>query len=164
VSFDPREGPADARASKAEAIERYGRDGAAAGWHFLTGPQASIDRLTDAAGFRYVWDEETQQFAHPTGIMVLTPEGRFARYLFGIDYGPRDLRFALMDASKGGIGSPVDSLLLYCYHYNPASGRYTLAVIGALRVAGAATVLLLGGFIVVMLRRERRPAHRERRA
>ncbi len=163
VSFDPREGPADARAAKADALERYQRAGAAEGWHFLTGRQASIDRLTRAAGFRYVWDGDTGQFAHPTGIMVLTPDGRFARYLFGIDYGPRDLRLALVDASEGTVGSPVDSLLLYCYHYNPASGRYTLAVIGALRVAGAATVLLLGGFIVVMVRRERRHDGKEPR-
>lgn len=156
VSFDPREGPADARRSKAVALESYPRDGADAGWHFLTGPQASIDRLTHAAGFRYVWDEDTQQFAHPTGIMVLTPDGRFARYLFGIDYGPRDLRFAIIDASKGALGSRVDSLLLYCFHYNPATGRYSLAIIQALRLAAGATVLLLGGFVVVMLRRERR--------
>ncbi len=156
VSFDPRENAADARAAKAAALERYTHAGAAEHWHFLTGGQASIDRLTKAAGFRYVWDEPTQQFAHPTGIMVLTPDARFARYLFGIDYGPRDLRFALIDASKGAVGSPVDTVLLYCFHYNPSTGRYGLAIMQALRLAGAATVLLLGGFIVIMMRRERR--------
>ena len=93
-------------------------------WHFLTGDQPSIDRLTKAAGFRYAWDQETKQFAHPTGIIVLTPDGRMARYLFGIEYGPRDLRLAIVEASSGKVGSPVDALLLYCYHYDPMTGRY----------------------------------------
>ena len=106
VSFDPRDTPATAAAKKAAYLERYQRPGAAAGWHFLTGDQPSIERLTKAAGFRYVWDEETKQFAHPTGIIVLTPDGRLARYLFGIEYGPRDLRLALVEASEGKVGTP----------------------------------------------------------
>ena len=122
----------------------------------MTGEQASIDRLTKAAGFRYAWDTETQQFAHPTGVIVLTPDGRLARYLFGIEYGPRDLRYAIVDASNGKVGSAVDSLLLYCYHYDPTTGRYGVAIMRAIRVAAGATVLALGAFIVVMVRREQR--------
>jgi protein SCO1 len=155
VSIDRRDTSAAAAAKKAGYLERYKRDGAAGGWHFLTGDQASIDRLTKAAGFRYAWDEETRQFAHPTGIIVVTPDGRMARYLFGIEYGPRDLRLAIVEASAGKVGSPVDSLLLYCYHYDPMTGRYGLAIMRAMRIAGAATVLALGGFVFVMLRRER---------
>jgi len=155
VSFDPRDTPASASAKKAAYLERYKRDGAAAAWHFLTGDQPSIDRLTKAAGFRYVWDKDTKQFAHPTGVIVLTPDGRLARYLFGIEYGPRDLRLALVEASAGKVGTPVDSLLLYCYHYDPMTGRYGLAIMRAMRIAGAATVLALGTFIVLMLRREK---------
>jgi protein SCO1 len=158
VSFNPDDTPAAAAKKKAVYLERYTRKGAAgldAGWHFLTGDQHSIDRLTKAAGFRYVWDDKTKQFAHPTGIIVLTPEGRLARYLFGIEYGPRDLRFALVEASAGNVGTPADALLLYCYHYDPMTGRYGLAVMRTLRLAGAATVLALVAFIVVMVRRER---------
>ena len=163
ISFDPRDTPAAAAAKKASYLERYKRPGAAAGWHFLTGGQASIDRVTQAAGFRYVWDADTRQFAHPTGIVVLTPDGRLARYLFGVEYGPRDLRFAIVEASAGKVGTPVDSLLLYCYHYDPMTGRYGLIVMRALRVAGAATVLALGAFIVVMVRREKRRTRFESR-
>jgi protein SCO1/2 len=158
VSFDPHDTPATASAKKAHYIERYKRPGAAAGWHFLTGDQSAVDRLTKAAGFRYTWDAQTKQFAHPTGVLVLTPEGRIARYLFGIEYGPRDLRLALVDASAGRVGSKVDALLLYCYHYDPMTGRYGFAVMRAVRIAGAGTVLAIGSFVFVMLRRERRGA------
>jgi protein SCO1/2 len=160
VSFDPRDTPETARAKKAVYMDRYKRPGAAEAWRFLTGSPAAIDRLTKAAGFRYVWDEQTQQFAHPTGVIVLTPDGRLARYLFGIEYGPRDLRLALVEASAGKVGTPVDALLLYCYHYDPMTGRYGLVIMRALRIAGAATVLGLGAFIFVMLRRERRSGWR----
>ena len=136
-------------------LERYKRAGAAAGWHFLTGDRSSIDRLTRAAGFRYAWDADTKQFAHPSGVIVLTPEGRLARYLFGIEYSPRDLRFALVEASSGRVGSRVDALLLYCYHYDPMTGRYGFVIMRAIRLAGAATVLALAAFIIVMIRRER---------
>ncbi|HVH26255.1 MAG TPA: SCO family protein [Vicinamibacterales bacterium] len=155
VSFDPRDTPAAAAAKKASYLERYRRPGAAAAWHFLTGEAASIERLTKAAGFRYAWDERTGQFAHPSGVIVLTPDGRLARYLFGIEYGPRDLRLALVEASAGRVGSAVDAILLYCYHYDPLTGRYGLLVRRVMRIAGAATVLALALFIVVMLRRER---------
>ena len=159
ISFDPREKPRLAAAKKATYLERYHRRGAAAGWHFLTGDPASIGRATHAAGFRFVWDDSLKQFAHPTGIIVLTPDGRIARYLFGIEYGPRDLRFAIVDASAGKVGSKIDAFLLYCYHYDPMTGRYGLVVMRAIRLAGAATVLALGLFVGVMLRRE----HRARR-
>jgi protein SCO1 len=155
VSFDPRETPAIAAAHKAAVLQRYERQGAADGLHFLTADQPSIDRLTKAAGFRYVWDQETQQFAHPAGLVVLTPEGRLARYLFGLEYGPRDLRFALIEAAAGGIGRAVDTLLLYCYHYDPIRGRYGFVVMRALRLAGGATVLIMATFIAVMARRDR---------
>ena len=158
VSFNPKDTPATASAKKATYLERYHRPGADAAWHFLTGDQPSIDRLTKAAGFRYVWDVQTNQFAHPTGVIVLTPEGRLARYLFGIEYGPRDLRFALVEASAGRVGSAVDSVLLYCYHYDPATGRYGLVIMRAMRIGGAVTVLTLVAFIVVMLRKERHAA------
>ena len=156
VSFNPHDTPATATAKKASYIARYKRPGAAAAWHFLTGNQPSIDRLTRAAGFRYAWDEETKQFAHPTGVIVLTPDGRLARYLFGIEYGPRDLRYAIVEASNGKVGSVVDSLLLYCYHYDPATGRYGAAIMRLIRAAGAATVFALGAFIFIMVRKERR--------
>jgi protein SCO1 len=161
VSFNPHDTPATATAKKAVYLERYRRPGAAGGWHFLSGDEPSIARLTKAAGFRYAWDAETKQYAHPSGVIVLTPDGRLSKYLFGIEYGPRDLRFAIVEASEGRIGSAVDSLLLYCYHYDPMTGRYGLVVMRAVRLAAAATVLALGGFIVVMVRRERRaPAPR----
>ena len=155
ISFDPHDTPETATTKKAGYLERYSRPGAEAASHVLTADQPSIDRLTKAAGFRYVWDEPTKQFAHPSGVMVLTPDGRLARYLFGIEYSPRDLRFAIVEASAGNIGSPADALLLYCYHYDPMTGRYGLVVMRALRLAGAATVLALGAFIVIMVRKER---------
>ena len=160
ISIDPRDTPAAAALKKAGYLDRYKRAGAAEAWHFFTGDQPSIDRLTRSAGFRYAWDQETKQFAHPTGIIVLTPDGRMSRYLFGIEYGPRDLRLAIVEASSGKVGSAVDSLLLYCYHYDPMTGRYGLAIMRTMRIAGAATVLALGGLIVVMLRRERRTPNR----
>src|SRR4029077_3585439 len=160
VSFNPKDTPATASAKKATYLERYHRPGAAAAWHFLSGDPSSIDRLTKAAGFRYVWDAQTNQFAHPTGVIVLTPDGRMARYLFGIDYGPRDLRLALVEASAGRVGTAVDTLLLYCYHYDPMTGRYGFLVMRTLRMAGAATVLALGSFIFIMVRRDRNTAIR----
>jgi protein SCO1/2 len=162
ISFDPRDTPETAAVKKAGYLERYSRPGAAAASHFLTADQPSIDRLTKAAGFRYVWDQQTKQFAHPTGVVVLTPDGRIARYLFGIEYGPHDLRLALVEASAGKVGTAVDTLLLYCYHYDPMTGRYGFVVIRALRVAAGATVLALGTFVFVMVRREKRQASARR--
>jgi protein SCO1 len=156
VSFNPRDTPASATTKKAGYIARYKQPRAAEAWHFLTGDERSIDRLTKAAGFRYAWDATTGQFAHPTGVIVLTPDGRLSRYLFGIEYAPRDLRYAIVDASNGRVGSVVDSLVLYCYHYDPATGRYGVAIMRLLRTAAAGTVLVLGAFIVAMIRREKR--------
>ncbi len=155
VGIDPRETPAQAAAKKREYLRRYKRPGAEAGWHFLTGDEPEIKRVAKAAGFRYAWDEQTQQYAHPTGIIVTTPDGRLARYLFGIEYGPRDLNLSLVEASQGKVGSFADQLLLFCYHYDPMTGRYGIYVMRTLRVAGVATVLLIGTFIVVMVRREK---------
>jgi protein SCO1/2 len=160
VSFNPRDTPATATAKKVVYLDRYRRPGANQGWHFLTGDQPQIDRLTQAAGFRYTWDAETKQYAHPSGVIVLTPDGRLAKYLFGIEYGPRDLRFAIVEASAGQVGTIADALLLYCYHYDPMTGRYGLVIMRAVRIAGAATVLAIAAFIIVMLRRERHAAPR----
>jgi protein SCO1/2 len=155
VSFNPHDNPQSATVKKAIYLKRYKKPGAAQAWHFLTGDQPSIDRLTKAAGFRYVWDEETKQYAHPTGIMVVTPQGKIARYLFGIEYGPRDLRLALIDASGGKLGTPVDQLVLYCYHYNPITGRYGFAIQRALQIGGAGTVLGLGALIILLIRKDK---------
>jgi protein SCO1/2 len=158
ISIDPRETPAMALEKKAHYIERSGKPSIAAGWHYLTGTEENIQRVTQAAGFRYVWDEATQQYAHPAGIVVATAGGRIARYLFGIDYGPRDLRLAVIDAAGDKISSPIQKVLLYCYHYDLATGRYSLAIMRLVQVAGAATVFSLGALIVVWTRRERRQA------
>ena len=156
ISFDPHDTTMTAAAKKASYLERYRHAGAARGSHFLTADPSSIERLTKAAGFRYVWDASTQQFAHPTGIIVVTPDGRLARYLFGIDYGPRDLRLALVEASAGRVGTAVDSLLLYCYHYDPMTGRYGLLVMRTLRIAAVGTVVSLTAFIALLIRLDRR--------
>lgn len=156
VSFDPREKPDLAAAKKAEYVKKYRRRGAAEGWHFLTGKEPSIRRLAQAVGFRYAYDPKTGQYAHASGIMILTPGGKLARYLYGIEYDARDLRLALVEASAGKIGTPVDQVLLYCFHYDPATGKYSLLIMKVIRVAGTATVLALAMFMFVMLRRDRR--------
>jgi protein SCO1/2 len=156
VSFDARETPELAAEKKDRYVRAYRREGAAAGWHFLTGDQKAIDQLTEVIGFRYHYDPKSDQFAHASGIVLATPDGRLARYLYGIEYSPDDLRLGLIESSSGRIGSTVDQVLLLCYHYDPLTGRYGLAISGALRAAGCLTVLLLGGFLVVMFRRERR--------
>ena len=155
VSFEPRETPELAAAKKKGYLKRYARPGAESGWHFLTGEPAEITRLTQALGFRYAWDEERRQYAHPSGIVVLTPQGRIARYLFGIEYAPKDLRFALVEASEGRVGGLVDQVLLYCYQYDPMTGKYGAAVMRILRVGALLTLGALGTFIFVMWRRER---------
>lgn len=156
VSFDPRETPVLAAAKKKAYIDRYGRDGAAAGWHFLTGDESSITALTKAAGFNYQWDEQSQQFAHASGIVVLTPDGRLSRYFFGIEYAPRDVKFALLESSEGRIGTLADRLLLYCYHYDPASGSYAFVALNAVRLGGAVTLVVMVSFMTVAIRREKR--------
>ena len=158
VSFDPRDGPEAARRRKAEIVGRYGRPGAETGWRFLTGDADAIRRLTDAVGFRYAWDDVGQQFAHTAMVTVLTPEGRVSRYYQGIEYMPRDLRLGLVEASAGRIGSIADRVLLFCYRYDGATGRYTMTVERAVRVGGLLTFLALGTLVGVLLRRERGPA------
>lgn len=155
VSFDPREGPVLAAAKKKAYMTRYQRPGAEEGWHFLTGPRESVDRLTRAVGFRYVWDEATKQFAHPAGIVVATPEGRISHYLFGVEYSPKDLRLALVDAAGGKVGNAVDQVLLYCYQYNPETGRYSASILNLVRVGALLTVVALGGFILATAARRR---------
>jgi protein SCO1 len=156
ISFDSRETPVLANGKKKSHLDRYKRPESAHGWHFLTGGEASIKAVTAAAGFHYVWDEKTQQFAHPSGIVVATPEGKVSRYFFGIEYAPRDVKFALIESSAGKIGNAIDQLLLYCYHYDPATGSYGFVAMGAVRVGGAMTLLALVSFLVVSIRRDLR--------
>ena len=160
VSFDPRETPVLAAAKKKTYLERYQRPEAEQGWHFLTGDEPSIAALTKAAGFSYAWDEGTQQFAHASGVIVVTPDGRVSRYFFGIDYAARDLRFALIESSAGRIGAVADKLLLYCYHYDPTTAQYGFATMRAVRIGGALTVAALVGFMFVSIRRDHRAAGR----
>ncbi len=152
VSFDPRETPDMATKKKAEFLKRYGRPGAAEGWHFLTGPQESIDALTKAAGFQYQYDPKTGQFAHSTAIMVLTPEGKIAQYYYGVEYAPKDLRLGLIQASENKIGNLADQVLLYCYHYDPATGKYGAIIARVLQLSALATVLGLGTLMIVLIR------------
>ncbi len=156
VSIDPREGPELAAEKKRHYVKSYRREGAAKGWHFLTGGQESIDRLTQAVGFRYRFDPKSGQFAHASGIMLATAGGTVVRYLYGIEYSPHDLRLGLIESSAGRIGSPVDQVLLLCYHYDPLTGKYGLAIAGVLRAAGAITVAAMIGYLIAMFRRERR--------
>jgi len=158
VSFDPKDTPASAAATKKTFLERYRRPGAEEGWHFLTGKKDQIDALTNAVGFRYAWDPEIQQYAHASGIMILTPDGHLSRYFYGIEYGPRDLKLGLVEASQGRIGSVVEQVLLYCYHYDPARGKYGAVIFNILRLSALLTVLVLGGSLFWMLRRERASA------
>lgn len=154
VSFDPREGPEEARASRRMILKLYERDSAASGWHFLTAEADVINRLTSAVGFRVAYDREMDQFAHAAGIIVLTPQGRVSHYLNGVEFPARDVRLALVEASGNQIGSPTDQVLLFCYQYNAKIGKYTFAVVRLLQVCGVATVLTLATGIAMMLRRD----------
>jgi protein SCO1/2 len=156
VSFDPTDSPAVARAKREAYTRRYHREDGRDGWHFLTGKADDIAAVADAAGFRFVYDEKTDQFAHASGIMIATPEGRLSQYFYGIDYPTRDLRLALVEASQGRIGNLVDQILLLCFHYDAITGRYGLAVMRLVQAGGILTVLCMGGFIVRSLRKERR--------
>ncbi len=157
ISFDATENdkPELAKNKRDSYLKRYGRNGAETGWHFLTGTQPEIDRVTKAAGFNYVWDEESKQFAHASAIMILTPEGRMSRYLYGIDYAPKDVKFALMESAENKIGNPAEQLLLYCFHYDPATGKYGLAVLRVMRMAGVVTLVGLGAMIFVFWKRNK---------
>ncbi|PYS33828.1 MAG: SCO family protein [Acidobacteria bacterium] len=154
VSFDANEKPELAAAKKNVYVKDYGRPGAASGWHFLTGSKESIQRLTEAVGYRYKWDEYTKQWAHASAIVVLTPGGRVSQYLYGIEFSSRDLRLGLVQASQHKIGTIVDRILLYCYHYNPATGKYGLVIMNTVRAASLATVFILAVFIIISRRRE----------
>jgi protein SCO1 len=155
VSFDPHETPALAAAKKQEYLAHYERPGGAAGWHFLTGEESSIRQLTEVVGFHYNYDPQSGQYAHTTGLVVLTPQGKIARYFYGVEFSPRDLELSLVEASANKIGSPVDEILLFCFHYDPSTGKYGLAIMRVIQIAGAITVLGLGSFMTLMLLRER---------
>ncbi|HET9743896.1 MAG TPA: SCO family protein [Terriglobales bacterium] len=154
VSIDPRETPDIAFKTKQVYMQRYQRPTASQGWHFLTGREDQIEQLAKAVGFRYVYDPKIQQYAHASGIQIVTPDGRMSQYYYGIDYSPRDLRLGLIQASKNHIGTVVDAVVLYCYHYDPETGHYGAITMRILRLSAIVTVLVLGGFIFTMARRD----------
>lgn len=157
ISIEENDSPEAARQKQVQYAGRYGR-GDGSGWNFLTGSRQAIAQASEAAGFHFTYDEATGQYAHGAGVFVLTPDGKVARFFYGIDFPPRDLRFGLIEASDYRIGTAVDRVLLYCYHYDPLTGQYGLIIMNALRVTGSATVLALAGFIAVMVKRDRRQA------
>ncbi len=156
ISFEPKDTPSLAKAKRDVYAGQYGRPGAAENWHFLTGEQQSIDALTQAVGFHYAYDSSARQYAHAAAIMVLTPDGRMARYFYGVQYPARDFRLGLVEASQGKIGTPTDRAMLYCFQYDPMTGKYGLVVMNVVRAGGLLTVLALGIFMWVMFRRERK--------
>ena len=155
VSFNPQESWQLAQNKKTNYLEKFGRPEAKQGWHFLTGQEQAIKQLADSVGFRYTYDPRTKQFAHASGVMVITPEGKVSRYFYGIQYEPRDLRLGLVEASNHKIGSPVDELLLFCFHYDPTTGKYGMAIMNTIRALGSATVLALGMLLFVLIRKDR---------
>ena len=154
VSIDPTESHVLAKVKQEMYVGMYGRPDAAQGWHFLTGDEPQIKQLADAVGFRYAYDPDTKQFAHASAIMLLTPEGKISRYFYGIQYPSRDLRLGLVEASEGKIGTPVDQVLLFCYHYDPATGKYGLLISRVIQAGGALTVLILGIAMLILFRGE----------
>jgi protein SCO1/2 len=161
VSFDPRDTPQTAAEKKRAHLEYWSTERDAASWHLLTGDEATIRRVTSAAGFSYQWDERTGQFAHVSGVLVATPQGVLSRYFYGVEYSPKELRLALVESGDGRVGSAIDELLLYCFHYDPEAGRYGLMVMNLVRLGGVMTILGIGGFILMMRRRDARmPAPR----
>jgi protein SCO1/2 len=154
VSFDPRDTPEIAARKKANYLQRYRRPNTANGWHFLTGSESSIKALTEAVGYQYKFDPATGQFAHASAIMILTPQGKLSRYFYGVEYAPRDVRLGLVEASQNKIGTPVDQVLLFCYHYDPGSGKYGAIAMNMVRLAGAAFVLICGVFLFVSWRHD----------
>jgi protein SCO1/2 len=162
ISFDPKDTPQLAAAKKQMYLRRYGRPDTANGWHFLTGDETNIKAFLDAVGYRVKYDPKTDQYAHASGIMIATPEGRLSRYYYGVEYGPRDVRLGLVEASQNRIGTPADQLLLFCFHYDPATGKYGAVAMGLVRFAGAAFSLVGGIFVFIMLRRDVRAGKRAR--
>ena len=158
VSFDPRETPDMAEKKKAAALSRYGRPETAAGWHFLTGKEDSIHALSAATNFRYSFDQQHNLFAHASGIMLATPDGRISRYFYGVEYPSRDVRFGLVDASAGKIGTPIDHLLLFCFQYNPETARYSATVLRIVRLGGILTIFTIVAGILIFRRRDVRAA------
>jgi len=154
LSIDPTEKPALASAKHDLYTGIYARPGGAEGWHFLTGDETQIKQLADAVGFRYAYDAESKQFAHASAIVILTPEGKISRYFYGIQYPARDMRLGIVEASEGKIGSPIDQVLLFCYHYDPSTGKYGLLISRVIKAAGLATILAIGALIFVLGRRE----------
>ena len=154
VSFDPTDTPADALKQKAQYEKMYGRSGYNSSWHFLTGSKESIEKLTSAIGFGYRWDEGTKQYIHAGGIMVATPEGKMSRYFYGVDYAPADLRMALVEASQHKISSPVNYVLLFCFHYDATQGKYTLSILNLIKLAGCITVVCLAGLLYLLMRKD----------
>ena len=152
LSFDPRETTEMAAAKKRDIMKRYGRPGADKGWHFLTGSPESINALTKIVGFQFQFDEKTEQYAHATAIVVITPDRHIAQYFYGVEFSPKDLRLGLVQASQGKIGTLADQVLLYCYHYDPRTGKYGAVISRVLQLAGLATMLILGTFVVIMFR------------
>lgn len=162
VSIDPTETPVLADAKHILYAGLYGKPGALEGWHFLTGAEPQIKQLAEAVGYRYAYDPATKQFAHPAAIMVLTPEGRLSRYFYGISYSAADLRMGLVEASEGRIGTPVDHVLLYCFHYDPATGKYGLLISRVIQLMGALTALCLAGLMIYLFRHENYALDRKR--
>jgi protein SCO1 len=155
VSIDPSDKPVLAAVKQQMYVGMYGRPNGAQGWHFLTGDQEQIKKLADAVGFRYAYDPDSKQFAHASAIMVLTPDGKLSKYFYGIQYSPRDLRLGLVEASARKIGTPVDSILLFCYHYDPHTGKYGLLISRLIQIGGLLTVLGIGATMLILFRRER---------
>jgi protein SCO1 len=162
-SFDPKDTPETAGAKRLNYVKRYGRPNTANGFHFLTGDEANIKELTEAIGFHYRYDPINDQFAHASGLMLATPEGRLSRYFYGVDYSPRDLRLGLVEASEHKIGTPVDAVLLFCFHYDPATGKYGAVAMNSLRAGGAVFVLVCGSLLFVAWRRDKRRDRGSRR-
>lgn len=159
VSFDARETPAMASEKKKTAVAHFHRPETASGWHFLTGSAESIAAATKAANFRFSFDAKANMFAHASGVMILTPDGRISRYFYGVEYPGRDMRLGLVDASAGKIGSPIDHVLLFCYHYDPSAARYSASILRIIRLGGILTIIGLVGGILISRRREIRSAH-----
>jgi protein SCO1 len=159
VSFDSRETPELAAAKRKTYLDRYKRDGAENGIHFLTGDKAAIDALTKSVGFRYKWDDKTNQFAHASALTLLTPQGKVAQYYYGIEYSPKDMRLGIIEASSEKIGTLTDQILLYCYHYDPMTGRYGAAILNIVRAGAILTMALLGGFIFISVKKERQSSN-----